>query len=62
MQSRIYGLRNEPNPVFAPGWGSPDCETKPIRRRLASLESRDAVAPTDYETNPIPRLPPGRVR
>ena len=58
MQSRIYGLRNEPNPVFAPGWGSPDCETKPIRRRLASLEPRDAVAHTDYEAAPIRCLPP----
>ena len=45
MQSRIYGLRNEPNPGL-PRRGSPDCETKPIRRRLASLESRDAVAQT----------------
>ena len=53
MRSRIYGLRNEPNPVFAPRPG-----------RLIAKQSQSAVGSpawgrvmrsraTDCETNPI---------
>jgi hypothetical protein len=62
MRSRNYGLRNEPNPVFAPRPGRLIAKTKPIRRRLASLGSRDAAAQYGLRNEPNPVFAPGGVR